>query len=111
MVFCFVNLLGIDQSDIPTVDDVMLSSAATEIPNEQLKYFVLNKLGINETTLSHVKETERGDAYKIILECLVRWRNMMECAGEDAEQKLQTLLTGNIQNNFLMTSVRVVCNR
>ncbi len=87
--------LGVNHSDIPTLDDNQLSSFANKIPGDKLEQFVLEKLGIQGTTLSQIKETELGNVYKIILECLVRWRNMTECAGEDAGLKLQPILRGD----------------
>ena len=85
---------GTPSEEIPKlVPDHILLQACEQVTPDQLTSFVIGCLRLSEAVLSEIKQSEDGQFNHTLFECFIRWRNKLECAGVNAEQKLQEILS------------------
>ncbi len=85
------TFLGEDDSPYPSIPDDELTRISSQFLGE-VERFILQYLRLPEPMLSHIKETERGNTFRIMFDSLVRWRNMQECQGENTAAILGDLM-------------------
>ncbi len=90
IIFCSHFVAGDSRDDY--VSDKTLSDAAAQISAEQMTEFVVESTNINEGMLTNIKASVNQDVYRMVYECLYRWRNIKECNGQDASRELEDLL-------------------
>ena len=73
------------------VDETELSELASKIPANQMQRFVVEILKIPEARFSQISKSEHNDVHQTLLQCLLIWRNQLECQGIDAAQKLSEI--------------------
>ena len=57
-----------------------------------MERFVIQDLGTPEPIFTQIQKTEQGNTSAVLLECLIRYRNMQECSGNDVKSQLEGLI-------------------
>ncbi len=77
------------QKIIEGLSEHQLSEVIKQIPGDQMSRFVVECLKIPEPTYTQITKTEHGAVYETLLQCMIIWRNKLECQGQDAVKKLE----------------------
>ncbi len=88
----YILQIGADSCAYPSISDEELSSISGDIPAQEIDRFILKQLHLPEAMLSHIKHREKDNTFRIFFDSLLRWRNMQECRGENAQIILQDLM-------------------
>ncbi len=86
MHFCVV--LGSRQENTSYVSESQLREVIKGIGGDQMSRFVVECIDIPEPTYTQIW-SENGIVYETLMQCIIIWRNKIECQGQDAAEKLQ----------------------
>ncbi len=73
------------------LSDREVDHAAKQILVEDVATFITKDLGLSEVLLSQIRQTFSHDIYKMLHECICRWRNKLENSGQNAVESLRAL--------------------
>ncbi len=86
---CIWVVLGNQRESTSYVSESKLSDVIKGIRGDQMSRFVVECLKISEPTYTQILKSEHGSVYETLMQCIIIWRNKIECQGQDAAEKLQ----------------------
>ncbi len=73
------------------ITDSQLNEIIGQIPGDQMSRFVTECLKIPVPTYTQIVKSELGSVYDTLMQCMLIWRNKLECWGQDAAENLQII--------------------
>ena len=73
------------------VSEDKLSALASKVRAEQMQRFVVEILKIPEARFSQISKSEYNDVQQTLLQCLLIWRNKLECQMIDTSKHLDEI--------------------